>query len=168
MLWCWGQAPCAPRAVAVGSHMGPQHAPCPAVPPAGGGRGDGAAVRACARLGAKIVRLCGREAGSDSPVAPKYPFLWRNRLFPPLLALKRALEGSPPNCSLLLVVLQRERAHVPHGRALFCTEKAGGASGHHERALISPPKHAESCWGERVKAELQGDVAAPSLSGGCS
>lgn len=42
------------------------------------------------------MKLCGREAGSDSPTAPKYPFLRSNQLFPLLLALKRALKGSPP------------------------------------------------------------------------
>lgn len=54
------------------------------------------------------MKLCGREAGSDSPTALKYPFLQRNRLFPLLLALKRAFKGYPPpqTCSVLPVVLQ--------------------------------------------------------------
>lgn len=65
------------------------------------------------RLGAKIVKLCGREDGSDSPTAPKYPFLPRNRLFPLLRALTRASKGSPPTPNL-----QRLAGGVTGGKSL--------------------------------------------------
>lgn len=77
----------------------------------------------CVLLGAKIMKLCGREAGSDSPIAPKYPFLWSNLLFPLLLALKRALKGLPPTPNLQHLaggVTGGKNSHAPWcGRILW-------------------------------------------------